>query len=46
MRRRRYDEELLKKLKKQEEKGILYEALTKEREEPYFRMVLKRPEET
>ena len=46
MRRRRYDEELLNKLKKQEEKGTLYEALTKPAEPPYFRMVLKRPEET
>lgn len=46
MRRRRYDEELLNKLKKQKEKGILYEALTKPAEPPYFRMVLKRPEET
>lgn len=44
--RKRYDEDLLKKLKKQEEKGTLYEALTKETEPPYFRMVLKRPEET
>lgn len=44
--RKRYDEDLLKKLKKQEEKGTLYEALTKEIEPPYFRMVLKRPEET
>ena len=46
MRRRRYDEGLLNKLKKQEEKGTLYEALTKPAEPPYFRMVLKRPEET
>ena len=44
--RKRYDEDLLKKLKKQEEKGTLYEALTKPAEPPYFRMVLKRPEET
>lgn len=44
--RKRYDEDLLKKLKRQEEKGTLYEALTKETEPPYFRMVLKRPEET
>ena len=46
MGRRRYDEELLKKLKKQEEKGSLYEALAKSAKPPYFRMVLKRPEET
>lgn len=46
MRRKSYDEELLKKLKRQEEKGTLYEALTKEMEPPYFRMPLKRPEET
>jgi hypothetical protein len=46
LRRKSYDEELLKKLKRQEERGILYEALTKEIEPPYFKMPLKRPEET
>lgn len=46
MRRRQYDGELLKKLKKQEEKGSLYEGLVTEEEGPWLRMVLKRPEET
>lgn len=46
MRRRQYDGELLKKLKKREEKGSLYEGLVIEEEGPWLRMVLKRPEET